>query len=53
MHDGYGSDLILGEFVRPFEIVDLDLALIRRGMHLFGADLTGGYRCEQLIYFVL
>jgi len=53
VHDGYGADLFLGEFVGPLEVVDLDLPLLRRVVDLLGFHVSGGYGAEKLIYFIL
>jgi hypothetical protein len=53
VHNGDRAYLFLGEFVGPFEIVDLDLAGIGRGPEILRLRVAGVYGGEKLINFLL
>jgi hypothetical protein len=41
VHDGDGTDLFLGEFVRPLKVVDFDLAGIGGGFEDLRLGISG------------
>jgi hypothetical protein len=53
MHDGDGTDLFFREFVGALKVVDLDLARIIDRTEILSIRISGAYRGEQLINFVL
>ena len=48
-----GSDLVLGKFIRSFEVVGLDLFLLFFCLHFIGVYIACGKGRQQLIYLRL